>query len=321
MPDSLMALRELGVGLDGVETAPFFGVRFIGRGQTAEARFPEGTGLGVRRTVLHPLLMERAEKLGVQFRWKTVVRGLENGTVKMDEDTVRPRWVVGADGHQSRVRHWAGLNTGKLSSRRIGLRQHYAVAPWSKFVEVYWGEQGQAYVTPVAKDEVCVAFMSQQKFTCVEDALSHFPELSDRLDAAHPSDAPRGAVSLVKRLHYVQSGNVALIGDASGSIDAITGEGMAVGFRQAVALVAALKANDLTQYEASHKVIGKLPHFMSDGMLMMDRSGLVRRHVLKALTAKPQLFDRMMRIHVGHTPLRMLGRDGVLNLGLGLLTA
>jgi flavin-dependent dehydrogenase len=321
MPDSLAALVELGVSLEGVETAPFLGVRFIGHGLTTEARFPEGTGFGVRRTVLHPLLMRRAESLGVRFRWRTVVRGMKDGAVTMDGGTVRPRWIVGADGHQSRVRHWAGLDQGKLSSRRIGLRQHYAIEPWSKFVEVYWGEAGQAYVTPVAKDEVCVAFMSRKKFASVLDALSGFPELGERLGSALASDAPRGAVSLVKRLHHVTRGNVSLIGDASGSVDAITGEGMAVGFRQAVALAAAFKADDLTRYEAAHTEIGKLPHFMSDGMLAMDRVGAVRRHVLSALTKKPELFGRMIGIHVGHTKLRMMGRDGVLNLGLRLLTS
>jgi menaquinone-9 beta-reductase len=321
MPDSLAALSELGVNLDAVETAPFAGVRFIGHGRVADSRFPTGTGLGVRRTVLHPLLMERAESLGVRFRWKTVVRGMEDGSVKMDGGTVRPRWVVGADGHQSRVRHWAGLDRGKLSSKRVGLRQHFAITPWSEFVEIYWGEKGQAYVTPVAKDEICVAFMSRQKFASVGVALEHFPELNERIGVAVRSDAPRGAVSLVKRLDRVSRGNVALIGDASGSIDAITGEGMAVGFRQAVALTAALKAGDLNQYEVAHQVIGRVPHFMSEGMLMMDRMGVVQRHVLKALAHKPELFARMLKIHVGHTELKVLGREGLLNLGLGLLIA
>lgn len=321
MPDSVAALAAVGVDLGPVESASFRGVRFIGHGRTAEALFPVGTGRGVRRTVLHPLLLERAESLGVRFRWKTVVRGMANGTVQMDGAKVRPRWIVGADGHQSRVRRWSGLDSGELRSKRIGLRQHFAIEPWSDFVEIYWGKRGQAYVTPVAKDEICVAFMAHEKFASVKDALSHFPELNERLAGVLKSDAPRGAVSLVKRLHHVVRGNVALIGDASGSIDAITGEGMAVGFRQAVALAAALKADDLSQYEAAHRVIGKVPHFMSQSMLMMDRMGLVRRHVLRALSQKPELFARMLQIHVGHTGLTVMGRDGIVNLGLGLLTA
>ena len=320
MPDSVASLTELGVDLSSVESAEFRGIRFIGQRRTAEAQFPGAPGQGVRRTVLHPLLLERAEKLGVRFRWKTVVRGMENGAITLDGTTVRPRWIVGADGHQSRVRHWAGLDSGRLRSKRIGLRQHFAIAPWSQFVEIYWGEKAQAYVTPVAKDEICVAFMSRQKYASVAEALAHFPELKERLGVAETSDAPRGAVSLVKRLHHVSRGNVALIGDASGSIDAITGEGMAVGFRQAVALAAALKADNLNGYEVAHHAIGRVPHFTSDGMLMMDKIGVVQRRVLKALAHKPELFQQMLKIHIGHTKLQVLGRDGVLRLGLGLLT-
>lgn len=324
MPDSLTALAGLGVKLNGVETAPFLGVRFIGDGHRVEARFPAGAGQGVRRTVLHPLLLQRAESLGVRFRWNTVVRGTEGGVIRMDGaggGMVRPRWLVGADGHQSRVRHWAGLDQGKLGSKRIGLRQHYAIEPWAEFVEVYWGDRGQAYVTPVAQDEVCVAFMTRQKFTSVGEALSYFPELSERLGGARESDAPRGAVSLVKTLQRVSMGNVALVGDASGAVDAVTGQGMVLGFRQAVALAAALKANDLEQYEVAHKIIRRVPHFMSESMLMMDRMGLVRRQMLRALAHKPELFERMIGIHVGHTELKALGRDGVLHLGLKVLTA
>ncbi|MDE3103591.1 MAG: FAD-dependent monooxygenase [Acidobacteriota bacterium] len=321
MPDSIAALAQLGVSLDGVPSAEFHGIRFVERGKVAEAKFPDGVGRGVRRTVLHPLLLEHAERAGVSFRWRTVVRSVEGDRLAMPGAEVRARWIVGADGHQSRVRRWAGLEAGKLSSQRIGLRQHFAVQPWSSFVEVYWCDKGQAYVTPVAHDEICVAFLAREKFSSVAEALAHFPELASRLAGVAASDTPRGAVSLVKQLRSVARGQVALIGDASGSVDAITGEGMAIGFRQAVALAEAMVAGDLSRYQAAHRQIGQLPRFMSQGMLMMDRQRLVRRQVLRALTRKPALFARMMQVHVGHVPLRLLGETGLLRLGAGLLTA
>jgi flavin-dependent dehydrogenase len=49
---------------------------------------------------------------------------------------------------------------------------------------------------------------------------------------------------------------VALVGDASGSVDAITGEGLCLLFQQAVALAAALEAGDLALYQAEHRRIG-----------------------------------------------------------------
>ena len=42
---------------------------------------------------------------------------------------------------------------------RLGVRQHFKMAPWSDYVEVYWSEHAEAYVTPVADDLVGVAIL------------------------------------------------------------------------------------------------------------------------------------------------------------------
>ena len=70
---------------------------------------------------------------------------------------------------------------------------------------------------------------------------------------------------------------MALVGDASGSVDAITGEGLCLLFQQAVALAGALEAGDLRVYQAEHRRIGKRPELMADLMLMLDRRGGLRR--------------------------------------------
>jgi flavin-dependent dehydrogenase len=50
------------------------------------------------------------------------------------------------------------------------------------------------------------------------------------------------------RLKSVYRGNVALVGDASGSVDAITGEGMAIAFDCARTLARSLKEGGLASY-------------------------------------------------------------------------
>ncbi len=73
-----------------------------------------------------------------------------------------------------------------------------------------------------------------------------------------------------RRLHRVTSGNIALIGDASGSVDAITGEGLALCFRQALELAGALKAEDLALYERAHARLhhlGACPNATNDRKL------------------------------------------------------
>ena len=52
----------------------------------------------------------------------------------------------------------------------------------------------------------------------------------------------RGTPALTRRLERVHRDNVALVGDASGSVDAITGAGLCLAFQQAERLGEALAA-------------------------------------------------------------------------------
>ena len=62
MPDALDALRRIGVDLGRGHGAPFRGIRFLDQKLEAEASFPSGRfGLGVRRTELHRILVDRAK--------------------------------------------------------------------------------------------------------------------------------------------------------------------------------------------------------------------------------------------------------------------
>ena len=168
-----------------------------------------------------------------RFHWQTTVRNISGHDIETSRNRLRARWIIGADGHRSRVRTWANLDRATTTSRRIALRHHYALAPWTYFVEVYWSDLGQAYVTPVSATEVCVAFIGHEKFHNVAHAPQSFPALERPPRRPHPSDAPRGGVSITRRLRRVTAGNIALIGDASGSVDAVTGEGLCLCFRQA----------------------------------------------------------------------------------------
>ncbi len=321
MPDALAALRALGVAIDDDDSASFAGIRFVTPGRSVEAHFPDGGGRGVRRTALHASLLARADSVGVQCMWERRITGLHADTLSLDDRTVRARWIVGADGQQSQIRRWAGLNRGHTLSRRIGMRRHYRIAPWSRFVEVHWGERGQAYITPVGPEQVCVAFITREKQPSIDESLHGFPEIVAKLAGAPSAGASRGAVTLGRRLHRVTRGPVALIGDASGSVDAITGEGLGISFRQAASLADAFIADDLALYETAHRDIARVPLFMSRTMLLMDRFPIVRNHTLQAFERSPQLFARMLQVHVGASPLRWVGDASVLQMGWQLLTA
>ena len=333
MPDSLAALATLGFDLNQdlrqIETAPLRGIRFIGDhtspAHTTEAAFPEAPGRGVRRTILHRLLLNRAAALGVRFHWENSVQSItqsaDSTLVHTNRQTLRARYLIGADGHQSRIAKWAGLEKSSTHSRRIGLRQHYAVTPWTDFVEVYWSDHGQAYVTPISSSEVCVAFISNAKLPSSAEALKYFPALAHHLASAQPNGTPRGSITLGRTLRRVTTGNIALIGDASGSVDAVTGEGMALCFRQAAALSLALKSNDLPAYQQAHRGIQRMPALMSRGLLLMDRSPRLRARTLSTFERNPKLFSRLLHVHIGHSPMQFFGFDGLLATGLHILTS
>ncbi|HEY6351504.1 MAG TPA: NAD(P)/FAD-dependent oxidoreductase [Candidatus Angelobacter sp.] len=319
MPDAQCALQQLGLRIENTETGTFHGIKFIGPEGAVLARFPRGEGIGIRRTLLHRIMLEFAVNRGVQTLWGTRVCGLEDLGVRVGRELIRPRWLVGADGQHSRVRNWAGLCPARERSQRIGVRRHFNVKPLSDFVEIYWGAEGQAYVTPIGKEEICVALISKKRFPTFDAGLAQFPGLAGHLQAARRTTSLRGAVSISRSLKSVVRGRIALIGEASGSVDAITGEGLAMAFRQAQALGRALAANDLSLYQAAHREISDLPSFMAHSMLLMDKSSWVRQHALRAFVRKPALFERLLSVHVGELSLRNFGLRGMLNLGWQLL--
>ena len=167
MPDGVEALRDLGIAIPEDEAYPFRGIRFVSDGTKAEAAFPRGTAYGIRRTHLHRVMVDHAAACGVRMLWKAAVTGLHPEGALVAGELVRARWVVGADGTGSLVRSWAKLDPHELDAHRdknlrFAFRRHYRIAPWTGFMELHWGRHCQVYVTPVSREEVCVAMISVQ---------------------------------------------------------------------------------------------------------------------------------------------------------------
>lgn len=299
MPDGVAAARALGIDIAGVAAHTFRGIRFYGSGISVDADFPMGHGIGVRRTVLHDLMVARAAEAGVRMAWGTRISRICREGVFAGDRLVRARWIVGADGGHSPLRKWAGLDSCSRDSWRFGFRRHYCLAPWSEFMEIHWGDDCQLYVTPAAPDEVCVVVISRDSHLRLDEALRQFPEVAERLKSATRATVERGGVSASRRLKSVYRGNVALVGDASGSVDAITGEGLCLLFQHASALAVALETGDLPQYAAAHRRIGRRPQFMSNLMLLLDGRRRLRRRAIETMAANPDHFERMLAMHVG----------------------
>ena len=291
MPDARQAAARIGIHIPDTCGYAFRGIRFLSRRRSVAADFPEGQGVGLRRTALHELLVATAERAGVTLRWDTPITSL---------DSIRARWVIGADGSASRVRHWAGLDSYRLNTHRFAFRQHFAIAPWTRYMEMYWSNGCQLYVTPTNEREVCVALISGDPHLRLQDALQRFfPVVADRLAGVPAASRERGAITAMLRLHNVAGGRVALIGDASGSVDAITGEGICLTFRQAFVLARAIAAGDLSAYNKTHPRLLLRPHFMARLMLLMDNGPLIRESALGLLSGAPVIFRKLLAVHVG----------------------
>jgi menaquinone-9 beta-reductase len=322
LPDGLAALQRLGVQVPASAGQAFYGIRFVSSALSAEAGFPEGgMALALRRTSLHKLLIERAEQMGIGLVWRSPVIGISRDGVRLsDRGFIGARWIVGADGANSRVRRWAGLARGPRPHLRYAFRRHYRVTPWTDRMEVHWGQRCQGYATAVSRDQVCVALASHDRNLRLAEGLESLPALHAHLRDAETISSERGAITGNRRFHRVWRGNVALVGDASGTVDAITGEGLGLGFSQAVALAKSLAFGDLASYQATHRQLALRPTWMARLMLTLDGRPRLQRRTLRVFEKHPEVFRRLLALHVGAMPPLNLVKDG-LTLGWGLLTA
>lgn len=309
-PDGCVALAKLGIHIPEKESHPFRGIKFVSGGLSVEASFPNRPGIGVRRTVLHRVMMARAEEVGVTLLWQTPVKGLHADGVLLGKELVRSRWVVGADGGSSQVRRWAGLDRAGEQTR-FAFRRHYRVAPWSDCMELHWGMNCQMFVTPVAADEICVAVVSSDPHLRLDAALTGFPEIAARLQGAYLSSGERGAISSTRKLRQVYQGRVALAGDASGAVDSITGEGLCLSFRQAEILAECLAEGNLRRYQRAHTALARRPAMMARLLLALDWKSSLRERVMRVFDSDPRLFRRMVAMHVGALSPLSVATNGV----------
>ena len=325
MPETLAVLEFLGAKFARGTGQSFRGITFIQNDSQVSADFPLGHGIGLRRPLLHERLVARAEECGVQFLWKTTVTGVisdaDNGSVQLQGRSIRAKWIVGADGQGSRVRRWIGLESSARAGQRYASRRHYRVKPWSSYMEIHWAGKAQAYVTPIGEEEICVVVMAEgPAHGLFETVLNQMPALRGKLFGAPLASRERGAVTAMRTLRHVQKNNVALLGDASGGVDAITGEGLRLAFRQALTLADAMAANDLAQYQRAHRKLARRPMLMGNLMLWLGRSPRIRTRVLRSLHDNPELFARLLATHVGDGSPAHLVSAGA-QLGLRLLAS
>jgi flavin-dependent dehydrogenase len=241
---------------------------------------------------LQTRLSERAHDLGVQFV-KGRVDSIEQGHEWIEANGIRARYLIGADGLHSQVRRVLGLELVSSGRQRFGVRQHFAVRPWTDMVEVHWVDDAELYVTPVGEDLVGVAVLGTAPLH-LNRAIASVPALAARLAGADAVSAPLGAGPLRQRVKARQSGRALLVGDAAGYVDALTGEGLRVGFAEAEAVVRAIVADEPDRYEAEWRSITRSYRWLTTALLWTTSHRGLRPLLVPAAHALPGTFRRVV---------------------------
>lgn len=292
MPGAVAELQRLGVDPPG---HALNGIRYRDARRSVDHRYARGAvGRGVRRLTLHQALLDRAAELRIPIVAEKV-DGVDQATdhVRVAGRTVR--WLVGADGLHSSVREASGLTGAQQRAgdrRRFGLRRHYRVAPWIDLVEVTYLNDVELYVTPVDEETVGVAVLGRRPLD-LDAAIARVPDLAVRLDGALPASELRGAGALRQRSRARVRGRVALVGDASGYVDALTGEGIRVGLAQARVLVDQLAAGSLDGYDRAWARSTRDFRVLTAGLLAAANSP-ARGLIVPAAAALPRVFGSVV---------------------------
>ena len=318
MPPAVRALEHLGVRdiIDREHASPIAGVRFIQPdGTIAEGSLPTPGGLGVRRIALTAAMDRRARDLGTEIRDGVSVQGFsvdrDGVTVATDSQPLRARFLVAADGLNSRLRAMAGLEATTAGPRRFGMRQHFRISPWSRFVEVHLSDGMEAYVTPVGPGRVGIAFLWEEgrlenDCATIGNFLNRFPAIARRLSGASADSRPRGAGPMNRGVRARTAHRFALVGDAAGYVDAITGEGLSLALTSALKLAEVLpealergaSRERLAAYENDYARRFRRYALITRTLLGVVRRPPVRRSVFAALERHPRVFDAILKFAV-----------------------
>lgn len=259
--------------------------------------FPSTPGRGVRRTALVEAMRTQADRWGVE-RMHARVTGLTQDCsgVRLHcatSDDVEADYVLGCDGLHSTIARQLGLvSRPSRRARRYGLRQHFHRAPWSSMIEVYYAGDAELYITPVDDETVGVAVLGPKGINLAE-TIARVPQVSAELQGAPSASNLRGAGPFPYRVRNAQVGRVLLVGDAAGYVDAITGEGLRVGFAQANEAINALHTGNPSSYPRQWRKVTREFRVLTRGLVAVASSPL--RHSIVPVSSKmPRLFGAII---------------------------
>lgn len=317
-PSGVTVVEELGWSelLEGC--APVTGMVLVSpRGRVVPGDFPtDGAhrdGVSIDKRALAERLLARAARSGASVRFGTRVESIERTPdgwrITLDDGTERTtRLLVGADGRRSLVARTLGL-TRPARQRRVAVRGFVTpVGVHERRGEIHLvGDGSYVGVNPISPDEVNVSIcLDTERLRelggpqgAFDHAVARSPRLAARYDWSTLRDV-RGATPLTHRVCSPITEGAALIGDAGGFLDPLTGEGMSIALWTGAALAdrvaAPLAARDPRALRRALRAFARAKRARFGPKLLLSRS-------LQWVIRRPELCERIART-LGDSPAR-----------------
>jgi len=316
LPPGRRILADLGMEAEVIQGgAPSLQGVVIGlAGQTLKAAFPKGeTGLGVRRLGFDTLLVDQlVHDPQIEFFPGIAVESVQSGSgtrsVATAAGEVRAHALVIADGLRSNLRRQLGWTRGPAGPHRYGVVGHWRGAfpadPWIRLII----EPGfETYRAPVGPQEHLVALLCGRAEMAVVGAAL-VDQYRSRVLAAHPDLAAADlepTVSATGPFRYTAStvahDGIFLVGDASGFVDPITGEGIASGLAQAQACIRALDhPRPEAVYRRLNRRITRDPRRLTALLLYLVGSTRRAARAMRGLQRVPTAATTLLGINCGY---------------------
>lgn len=212
---------------------------FSPKGEKVLTAFPGGKhGVAVNRQVFQERLLCEFESVGGKIHFDNALESISMDENFVDVTTnklkVRADYIIGADGRQSKVAKLLGLDLGPALHRKLAIHCYLKPKkPLAPFGQMHILPNGSYIgINPISSEEVNFSIVADQEavkeaggprelinFWLQTPALfEQFNLLTDE-EIKTTSPITRNSIEITKK-------RAVLIGDASGFIDPLTGEGM-----------------------------------------------------------------------------------------------
>jgi 2-polyprenyl-6-methoxyphenol hydroxylase-like FAD-dependent oxidoreductase len=357
MPEGVSILESLGLLPAILEQGAGHarGVRFRSRsGVWAQADFPAPPGspavsLVIRRYELDHLLLERARQTptvtvregfvvtGAIYGADTVVGVTGYAAGKSDQfEKYRAPLTVGADGMHSCFHGRYGIERHLRARQRWGVAGHLSgVEDLDPYIEVLFQDQSEIYMAPLTDGLALVAILAEKPVMRIfrgnlahgyHDFLKAAPGLGPRIRKSKLVP-PVGALGpLGFSVRPVYTSGLLLVGDSAGFLDPITGEGMTLALKCALAIVPIVRQafarrdwgrDVLAPYAAARARavddVARLTRLMLD----VTRFPWLADRAIRRLSADPALFQKLLGIAAGTRRYADITAQDRLALALG----